>query len=128
MMGTSNRSRLQRVLFLALQGFTLLVGVWTLYVALTYRPYILCGNLICSFQDEYYEVPPIPESGDSVQFDAPLFFFQVALIVWMTAMIVLLLRPRAVKRSIGIQAAICAAGIVVLQGILMATACTGTWL
>src|SRR4051794_29602006 len=105
------RRTLRAVLFTG-QVIALFVGAWVIHLAILFRPYCLCGSFLCSFQDEYYRMPPIAESGDSVNFDVPIYVFQFVLIVWVTSMVILLLRKCATKRAVLTHLKASAAGVV----------------
>ena len=111
--------RLLKLALFAGQLFAVIAGVWITNMALTYKPYIVCGDLMCSFGDEYYRVAPGVSNGDSVEFDLPSFVFQLALILWVTLTVVLLLRRHVSTRAILLHVTASAIGVVAMQAALV---------
>jgi hypothetical protein len=121
------RRALRTVLFTC-HATALFVGIWVARLAILYRPYILCGNLMCSFGDEYYRTAPVAMSGDSVDFDVPLYVFQLALISWVTSMVLLLLKSGGTKRRTWTVLKTSIFGIAAMHIVLIFVVAPITWL
>jgi hypothetical protein len=77
---------------------TVLLGLAAAGISMVYRPYVVCGELMCS--TAYYPVPSVPPaSGDGPEFNGPLYTYQFLLIAWVVVMAISLLRVESQPRA-----------------------------
>ncbi len=82
----------------------LFIGVGTAVVALLFPPYIVCGGFFCGTENAYFQTTAqqfIAEGADEpVHLDWTLFACELFLVLWVTTIIIVLLKRSVTRKSL----------------------------